>query len=105
MGIEGIGGQPRPLEGVVEQANIGRASAAARPATAPGAERTRDADTLELSERALDLLRARRAVEAAPDIRAEHVARIKQRLADGTYSVSPDLLARKLLGTNDHEDA
>lgn len=105
MAIEGIGGQPRPLEGVVEQASVGRAGPAARPVTAPGPERARDVDTLEISERAQDLLRARRAVEAAPDIRAEHVARIKQRLADGTYYVAPDLLARKLLGTDNHGDA
>ena len=45
--------------------------------------------------------RARQAVDAAPDVRADKVAAIKKRIEDGTYSVSPELLARKLLEGSD----
>jgi negative regulator of flagellin synthesis FlgM len=55
------------------------------------------ADTLEISSHSRELARARQAVEDAPDVRADKVAEIKQRLKDGTYSVSPEQLARKLL--------
>jgi flagellar biosynthesis anti-sigma factor FlgM len=37
-------------------------------------------------------------VEAAPDVRAEKVARIKQQVESGTYSVPAEELAKKLLG-------
>ncbi|HLI28756.1 MAG TPA: flagellar biosynthesis anti-sigma factor FlgM [Chloroflexota bacterium] len=65
-----------------------------------GPARLERGDTLELSARARELLRARLAVEQAPEVRAERVAALRQRLATGTYSVSPEQLARKLLGGN-----
>lgn len=55
------------------------------------------ADQVVLSEQARALAAARQAVAAAPDVREEKVADIEQRLADGTYSVSPSVLARKIL--------
>jgi negative regulator of flagellin synthesis FlgM len=57
-------------------------------------------DTVEISDQARELARARQAVDAAPDVRTDKVASIKKRISDGTYSVSPELLARKLLETN-----
>jgi flagellar biosynthesis anti-sigma factor FlgM len=58
-------------------------------------------DTLEISDKARELAKARQAVDSAPDVRSEKVADIKKRIEDGTYSVSPKILARKLL---DHAD-
>ncbi|HZO29204.1 MAG TPA: flagellar biosynthesis anti-sigma factor FlgM [Chloroflexota bacterium] len=58
-------------------------------------------DTVEISSRSRELARARQAVDAAPDVRADKVAEIKQRIEDGTYSVSPELLARKMLEGSD----
>jgi negative regulator of flagellin synthesis FlgM len=58
-------------------------------------------DTVEISSQARELARARQAVDAAPDVRADKVAQIKQRIEDGTYSVSPELLAQKLLEGSD----
>ena len=58
-------------------------------------------DTLEISNKARELARARQAVDAAPEVRSEKVAAIKKRIEDGTYTVSPQLLARKLLEGND----
>ncbi|MBX5492388.1 MAG: flagellar biosynthesis anti-sigma factor FlgM [Chloroflexi bacterium] len=60
-------------------------------------ERSQPGDTLELSARARELLQARRAVQLAPEVRAGRVAEIRQRLAAGTYAVSPEQLAHKLL--------
>jgi flagellar biosynthesis anti-sigma factor FlgM len=59
------------------------------------------ADTLEISSKARELARARQAVDAAPEVRSEKVAAIKKSVEDGTYSVSPHLLARKLLEGSD----
>jgi negative regulator of flagellin synthesis FlgM len=103
MGVERIGGQPRSAESVSEQASVNRAGQTRKDAPPQGAERVRESDTLEISERARELARAQRAVETAPDVRAEQVAKIKQSVEDGTYSVSPDLIARKMLGVPEHE--
>ena len=58
-------------------------------------------DTVEISNRSRELARARQAVDAAPDVRADKVAEIRQRIQDGTYSVSPEALASKLLDGSD----
>jgi negative regulator of flagellin synthesis FlgM len=58
-------------------------------------------DTVEISDRSRELARARQAVEDAPDVRADKVAEIKKRIEDGTYSVSPQVLAQKLLEGSD----
>lgn len=55
-------------------------------------------DSIELSEESRELARAQEAVEVALDVRADKVARIKQGLADGIYSVPTELVAAKLLG-------
>jgi negative regulator of flagellin synthesis FlgM len=57
-------------------------------------------DTVEISDQARELARARQAVDAAPEVRSDKVASIRKRIQDGTYSVSPELLARKLLDTS-----
>jgi negative regulator of flagellin synthesis FlgM len=58
-------------------------------------------DTVEISERSRELARARQAVEESPEVRADKVADIKKRIEDGTYSVSPQVLAHKLLEGSD----
>ena len=58
-------------------------------------------DSVEISDEARELAKARQAVDDAPEIRAEKVAAIKKSIQDGTYSVSPELLARKLLESSD----
>lgn len=67
----------------------------AEPATAMPEQ---PAGTLEISERARELARLQEAVAEAPEVRTEKVAEIKRRIEDGTYSVSPDVLAARLLG-------
>lgn len=58
---------------------------------------TRTADKLELSDKAKALQTARAALADAPAVRADRVAAIKQQLADGSYSVTPEEVADKLL--------
>jgi negative regulator of flagellin synthesis FlgM len=63
--------------------------------SAPG--NTGQADSVEISERALELARAQQAVEAAPDVRADKVSDLKQQIKDGTYSMPVEALADKIL--------
>jgi negative regulator of flagellin synthesis FlgM len=98
MEIDRISQQPsRRTESVSEQAGVPRAEHGKRHPHAERAERA-SGDTLEISDRARELARAHEAVESAPDVRAEKVARIKQQVESGTYSVPAEELAKKLLG-------
>jgi negative regulator of flagellin synthesis FlgM len=98
MGIESINSQPtRNTEGVAEQAAVQRADRQPKGGRAKEAEAP-SGDTLEVSARGRELAKAQQAVDEAPDVRADKVAEIKQRIEDGTYQVPADVLARKLLG-------
>jgi flagellar biosynthesis anti-sigma factor FlgM len=57
------------------------------------------ADSVSLSDSARSMATARTAVQNAPDVRQQKVADIKQQLTDGTYQVSAQTLARKLLAS------
>ncbi len=63
----------------------------------PAAQTVSTADTVEISERARELARAQRAVEAAPDVRADKVAKLKKQIEDGTFNVPAEALADKIL--------
>jgi negative regulator of flagellin synthesis FlgM len=54
-------------------------------------------DSVEISERASELARAKQVVEAAPEVRADKMAALKKQIADGTYDVPAEALADKLL--------
>lgn len=66
----------------------------------PAAETVSKADTVEISARARELARAQKAVEAAPDVRADKVAELKKQIDEGTYDVPAEALAAKLLDVN-----
>ena len=79
-----------------------RAERAAHETAKAGTERPRAAsDSVEISDQSRELARARQAVEDAPEVRADKVADIKKRIEDGTYTVSPQVLARKLMEGSD----
>jgi flagellar biosynthesis anti-sigma factor FlgM len=61
------------------------------------AAQTQQGDTVSLSDSAKSLASARQSVQAAPDVREQKVADIKQRVHDGTYDVPSRVLARKML--------
>ncbi|MCI8626792.1 MAG: flagellar biosynthesis anti-sigma factor FlgM [Lachnospiraceae bacterium] len=54
-------------------------------------------DSLELSRAGNDFVFAKAAVQAAPDIRQDRVDAIRQQLASGTYSVSGQDIAERLV--------
>ena len=82
----------------------GPAAATNRPAAADGVstrstDRSREAATVELSTRSRELHEALRAAKAAPDVRADVVADVKQRIDNGTYTVDATAIARSMLDT------
>ncbi|MCQ2496844.1 MAG: flagellar biosynthesis anti-sigma factor FlgM [Lachnospiraceae bacterium] len=58
-------------------------------------------DSVEISQLGKDIQVAKQAVKAAPDVREDKVAAMKAAFANGTYSVSDDQLADKLLESFD----
>jgi negative regulator of flagellin synthesis FlgM len=54
-------------------------------------------DTVELSSRSLEVVYARKIIEAAPEVRQDKVAEIKARIEAGTYEVKNEETATKLL--------
>lgn len=55
------------------------------------------ADAVEISSIGKDIQTAKQAVANAPDVREDLVASIKEQMQAGTYSVSAEQLANKLL--------
>lgn len=55
-------------------------------------------DQLEISQTAKNYQVAKQAVSTAPDIREDKVADIKAKMASGTYTVSAQDFADKILG-------
>ena len=62
----------------------------ARPANQPAAR-------VELSSRSREMHEALAAAKASPDVRADKVADAKQRIAQGTYTVNAEVVARGIL--------
>lgn len=54
-------------------------------------------DNLQISQAGRDYQIAKKAVSEAPDVRADLVADIKSRLEAGTYDVSADAFAEKVI--------
>jgi negative regulator of flagellin synthesis FlgM len=58
---------------------------------------TGGSEHIAISSKAKDIQKATEAVNVAPDIRIEKVARIKEQITNGSYSVSSEQLAEKIL--------
>lgn len=86
------------LESVSETSAARRADRALQAYGTAGADEAKPAADVDISERGRELARVQRAVQEAADVRTEKVEQIRKSIADGTYSVSADTLARKLLG-------
>ena len=54
-------------------------------------------EKIAISSNAKDIQKATEAVNAAPDIRIEKVDQIKNQIADGSYRVSSEQLAEKII--------
>ena len=62
-----------------------------------GTSSTGSSEHIAISSKAKDIQQATEAVNAAPDIRIEKVDRVKEQIANGSYSVSSQQLAEKIL--------
>lgn len=59
--------------------------------------KTGSTDMVEISDFGKELQVAKQAVTSAPDIRADKVAELKSKIANGTYEVSGESFAEKLI--------
>lgn len=76
----------------------GAAGGASEAGSTRGAGRGgRRADHVQLSPEAQEMQRALDAVADQPDVRAERVAELRSRIADGTYSVDAKAIAARLV--------
>ncbi len=55
-------------------------------------------DTLEISQTGKDYQIAKNALSQTPDVREAKINEIKQRMAEGTYQVTMEEVAEKLVG-------
>ena len=62
-----------------------------------GTSSTGGSEQIAISSKAKDIQKATEMVNVAPDIRIEKVDRIKSQLANGSYNVSSEQLAEKIL--------
>jgi flagellar biosynthesis anti-sigma factor FlgM len=69
------------------------------PTTQEGRAVSQPAARVELSSRSREMHQALEAANAAPDVRADKVNDAKQRIAQGTYTVNAEAVARGILDT------
>ena len=62
-----------------------------------GVERTDGKDRINLSEMSRDLKKIREGIEQIPETRVEKVGRLKEAIANGTYTIDPVKIAEKML--------
>lgn len=67
-------------------------------AAAAGAAGSKRADAVDLSARAREIGRLRDAIASLPDVRPDRMAPVARAVAAGTYHVSDDEIAEKMLG-------
>lgn len=70
---------------------------AKKPARVDGKAKSSSSDQIQISSIGKDIQTAKNAVAAADDIREELTAPLKAGIANGTYHVSPESFAEKLL--------
>lgn len=66
-----------------------------KPASAKG--KASSSDVFEISQTGKSLQAAKQAVKDAPDVREDKINKIKEQLASGTYNVSAEEFADKVL--------
>lgn len=72
-------------------------------ATAKSGQVSKQDVIVDISESSRDLQLAKDAVAAAPDVRAEKVAALKNAVDTGQYTVDAGKLAEKMIGANINE--
>ena len=82
------------IDAINRVSQLYQANSTKRVAKAGGVEKF---DSVQISQMGKDYQVAKAAVAATPDVRTDLVNDIKQRMQDGTYDVSMEMLADKLL--------
>ena len=82
---------------IIQYINQHAKTAEKNQAAAPSGASFFPVDRVELSSSSRLIQKIQEAAQAAPDIRAEKVADLKKKIADGTYQVSSDDIAGKIL--------
>ncbi len=82
---------PEPVGAVISDIRNARSRARA--------EHQPAADAAGFSSGALELARAREAVDHAPEVRTERLMALKRQVENGTYRPDPVAIAKKLLDT------
>lgn len=62
-------------------------------------KRVQKDDKLEISQIGKDINIAKKAINEVPDVREDKVEAIKKQMAEGTYSVSTEALADKMINS------
>ncbi len=75
-----------------ERVATGGKSAHARKGPSTGA-----ADTVALSDSVLEIRNARDTIDALPEIREDAVARLREKVADGTYEIDSGRIADEMI--------
>jgi negative regulator of flagellin synthesis FlgM len=68
---------------------------------AKSAQKTSERDQFQMSDSAKAYQASKKAVNEAPDVRADKVAELKNRIQSGTYDVSSEAFAEKILSNYD----
>lgn len=93
--------RPQDASGIyqrqVSQARDASDVAASRTDATRASGSSRRADRVAVSDEARTFARVMQAVTEAPDIRADRVAKLRERIASGDYRVEADALARLLV--------
>jgi negative regulator of flagellin synthesis FlgM len=92
-----IPGNDFRIKGKTVQDRIKVGGKTAKSKSLGGTSSTSGAEQIAISPKAKDIQKATEVVNAAPDIRIEKVDRIKEQILNGSYSVSSEQLAEKIL--------
>lgn len=68
---------------------------------AKSAQKPSERDQFQMSDSAKAYQASKKAVNEAPDVRADKVAELKNRIQSGTYDVSSEAFAEKILSNYD----
>ena len=92
--------RPQDASGVyqrqIAQAQSATANEAVRRASHGGGPAGRRTDEVALSANAQSFARVMESVQQQPDVRADRVASVRARIADGTYGIDAHLIAQRL---------
>ena len=92
-----ISGNDLRIKGKAIQNRVKAGDKAATTKSHESTSSTSGSEQIAISSKAKDIQKATKAVNTAPDIRIEKVERIKNQIADGSYKVSSEELAEKVL--------